>query len=457
MKDLTSGSVAKHLLQTTGFMLVTMIFQTLYFLVDLYWVGRLGKEAVAAVSVAGNLAFIVLAVTQMLSVGTTTRVSHAAGRKDRERANFASNQSQSLGIACGLLFLGVAMWLRKDYASALAADARTEELAGEYLLWFIPAMALQFPMVSMSAALRGTGNFKPGMVVQTGTVILNIVLAPLLMFGIGTGRPLGVAGAAIASLIALALGTAWLGLYFRGSTAYLHFRPAEWKPHVDEWTSMLKVGLPAGAEFALMSIYMVIVYAVSRPFGSAAQAGFGIGLRVLQACFLPVVALGIAVAPVAGQNFGARHGDRVRATFRAGAAMACAMMLAATALCFFGAAGIMRIFSTDAEVIRIGSEYLRILAWSFVASGVIFVSSSMFQAMGNTIPPLLASFGRMCVVSVSVLVFSGMAGFDLGWIWYLSAVTVWGHLAANLLLLRRELRVKLPQEASSFQLPASSA
>ena len=131
MQDLTTGPVTRHLLKTTGFMLVTMLFQTLYFLVDLYWVGRLGKEAVAAVSIAGNLAFIVLAVTQMLSVGATTRVSHAAGRKDRDGAIFSANQSHGLGVACGLIFLGVAMTFREAYArrlrpthghSVLAAD-----------------------------------------------------------------------------------------------------------------------------------------------------------------------------------------------------------------------------------------------------------------------------------------------------------------------------------------------
>ena len=85
MQDLTTGSITRHLLKTTGFMLVTMVFQTLYFLVDLYWVGRLGKEAVAGVAIAGNLTFIVLAITQMLGVGITTLVSHAAGQKDRDR------------------------------------------------------------------------------------------------------------------------------------------------------------------------------------------------------------------------------------------------------------------------------------------------------------------------------------------------------------------------------------
>lgn len=94
MEDLTAGSISRHLLKTTSFMLVTMVFQTLYFLVDLYWVGRLGKEAVAGVGIAGNLMFIVLAVSQMLGVGTTTLVSHAAGRKDRDRALLVFNQSR---------------------------------------------------------------------------------------------------------------------------------------------------------------------------------------------------------------------------------------------------------------------------------------------------------------------------------------------------------------------------
>src|SRR5688500_8075641 len=162
MEDLTTGSISRHLLKTTGFMLVTMVFQTLYFLVDLYWVGRLGKEAVAGVAIAGNLTFVVLAVTQMLGVGTTAMVSHAVGRKEREVARHVFNQSQVLSVVAGLVFFVVAMAARVAYASSLAADATTARLATDYLTWFIPAMSMQFALVAMSAALRGTGNFKPG-------------------------------------------------------------------------------------------------------------------------------------------------------------------------------------------------------------------------------------------------------------------------------------------------------
>src|SRR4029079_5053674 len=104
MQDLTAGSVTRHLLKTAGFMLVTMIFQTLYFLVDLYWVGRLGKEALAGVAIAGNLMFVVLAVTQMLGVGTTALISHAAGRKDRAQAQTVLNQSLILSVIICVLF-----------------------------------------------------------------------------------------------------------------------------------------------------------------------------------------------------------------------------------------------------------------------------------------------------------------------------------------------------------------
>ncbi len=158
----------------------------------------------------------------------------------------------------------------------------------------------------MGSALRGTGNFRPGMVVQTATVILNIVLAPMLIFGWGTGVALGVAGAALSTLIAIAIGVVWMVFYFLPAEAYLRFSFRDWAPRLDLWRDMLKIGLPAGAEFAFMAVYLMLVYAVSRPFGAAAQAGFGIGMRIIQACFLPVVALGFAVGPVAGQNFGAR-------------------------------------------------------------------------------------------------------------------------------------------------------
>jgi putative MATE family efflux protein len=455
MHDLTQGSVSRHLVKTASFMLVTMVFQTLYFLVDLYWVGRLGKEAVAAVGVAGNLQFIVLAISQMLGVGATTLVSHAAGQRNQARALLVFNQSQILSVGVGGLFLAVALALRTWYATALSADATTAALAADYLLWFIPAMALQFAIVAMAAALRGVGNFKPGMIVQTATVIINIVLAPILIFGWGTGHALGVAGAAMATLIAVAVGVAWLTTYFLPPDAFLRFVRRDMRPQFPLWRDMLKIGLPAGAEFALMAVYLFIVYRVAAPFGSAAQAGFGIGMRVVQALFMPVIALGFSVAPVAGQNVGARLASRVRAVFRSACAMAASAMFVAALLCNIAPAALVGVFSDDPQVIVVGAEYLRITSWNFVASGLIFVASSMFQALGNTLPALLASFTRLALIAVPTFILMRLPGFELRWIWYLSVAAVVIQFAVIMLLLRRELRLKLDAPIAS-PVPASA-
>jgi putative MATE family efflux protein len=452
MQDLTTGPLTRHLLKTTGFMLVTMVFQTLYFLIDLYWVGRLGTEAVAAVGVAGNLSFIVLALTQMLGVGTTTVVSHAVGRKDHAQATFLFNQSQVLAMVTGAAFLVLGLALRSRYSAVMGADAETARLSDAYLLWFIPAMALQFALVAMGSALRAAGNFKPGMIVSTASVIINMVLAPFLIFGWGTGHPLGVAGAAISSLVAIVIALVWFSTYFFKRDSYLHFNTDLWAPKLAEWRRMLAIGLPAGFEFGMMAVYLAVVYAITRPFGAAAQAGFGIGQRIVQAGFMPVVALGFAVAPVAGQNFGARLPDRVKATFKDASLMAAGVMIVFALASHIAPAALVGIFSNDPAVVAVGEEYLRIVSWNYVASGLVFVASSMFQAMGNTMPSLIASAVRVLLISVPAVLLSRLPGFELHTIWYLAVGAVYVQLGLAMYLLSREFRGRL-----NVAIPAAKA
>lgn len=444
MNDLTTGPLARHLFATAGFMLFTMVFQTLYFLADLYWIGRLGKEAVAAVGVAGNLTFVVLALTQMLGVGTTTLVAHAVGRKDPDGARRIFNQAQSMSLIAGAGFLVVGLALTPTYARVFSADAATAALVRQFLWWFVPAMALQFALIAVSAALRGMGDFKPGMIVGSASVALNMALAPILIFGWGTGRPLGVAGAALSSLVAVAVGVTWLYLYAERPGSILRVRRDEMAPEVATWSRLLGIGLPAGVEFGLIAVYIAIVYVVSQPFGAAAQAGFGIGQRIGQAGFMPIVALGFAVAPVAGQNFAARRPDRVRATFRLAAWLSLAGMAVLVAICQLFPAALIRVFSPDPAVVAVGEEYLRIVSWNYLAAGLVFVTSSMFQAMGNTRPSLIASGVRVVVVAIPVFIVSTWPGFRLSWVWYLTVVSVTLQLALSLWLLKREFATRLP-------------
>jgi putative MATE family efflux protein len=281
------------------------------------------------------------------------------------------------------------------------------------------------------------------MYVQTGTVIINIVLAPFLIFGWGPFTAYGVAGAALSTFVAIAFGVAWLSYYFIDREAYLRFRLKDWRPELGVWGRMLKIGLPAGAEFGLMGVYMVVVYAISRPFGAAAQAGFGVGLRIVQSAFLPVVALGFAVAPVAGQNFGAGKGDRVRAAFKDAVSMAAGYMLVSGIAIYLAAAPLMGLFSSDPEVIHVGVDYLHVVTLNFVASGITFVSASMFQAMGNTLPSLATSFLRLFVGIVPALVLSRRPDFALTWIWWFTVLSTTLQMAVNLVLLQREFRLKL--------------
>ncbi|HEX6041359.1 MATE family efflux transporter [Longimicrobium sp.] len=457
MKDLTTGPVSRHLLATTGFMLVMMVFQTLYFLIDLYWVGRLGTSAVAGVSVAGQLSFVVLALSQMLGVGATTLVSHAAGRRDATEAGHVFNQAIGLSLVTGAVMLVVGLAGLDAYTRAMSADAATAAAARAYLGWFLPAMALQFPLGVMSAALRGTGQFRAPMVVSTVSIVMNMALAPFLIFGWGTGRPMGVAGAAISSLVSIVVATAWLATHFVGERAWIRFSAAEARPRMPTWRRLLGIGLPSGFEFAMMALYQAVVYTLARPFGAAEQAGFGIGMRVIQATFMPVVALGFAVAPVAGQNVGAGLPERVRAVFRDAALMATGVMLVLTIAVNLWSRQMVQAFSADPAVVRAGTVYLEIIAWNFVASGMVFVASSLFQALGNTIPSLVSSATRMAMVIIPALLLARLPGFHMTWIWILSAATVWVQLGLSLALLRREFARRFGPGSPAVPLAAAGA
>ncbi|HXU13088.1 MAG TPA: MATE family efflux transporter [Candidatus Binatia bacterium] len=443
MNDLTQGSVTRHLLGLSAFMAVSMIFQTLYYLADLYFVGRLGKEAIAAVGLSGNLMIVVLAITQMLGVGTTTLVSHAVGRKDLGRAVVVFNQAFFLSLLVGISVTVGGFALRHRYCAWLGADAVTARLGVAYLDWFLPAMLMQFVMVAMGAALRGSGIIKPAVGIQILTVVLNIALAPVLILGWGTGRPLGVQGAALATFLALVVGALAFWAYFLRPKNDLRLSIRLFRPDGGTWRDLIRIGLPAGGEFALMSVYVVLVYWIIRDFGAAAQAGFGIGARVMQSMFLPVVAISFAAAPLAGQNFGARNAERVRQTFRTAALLVTGLMLLFTVLSHVAPDRLIRIFSGDPAVVAFGAEYLKIISYNFLAMGLIFTSSSMFQAMGHTLPPLAASSLRLLLFALPAFALSLHPGFDIRDVWYLSVASVAIQAVINLTLIQREFRRRL--------------
>jgi putative MATE family efflux protein len=443
MKDLTKGSISSHIVAMAAPMAAGMIFQTLYFFVDLYFVAQLGDAAVAGVSTAGNAMFIIMAMTQVLGVGTVALIAHAVGRKDQADANLIFNQSLLIAALCGVLTLILGYAGSLAYVKSIAADEATVQAGVTYLYWFLPGMALQFAMVAMGSALRGTGIVQPTMIVQVLTLVINTILAPVLIAGWGIGRPMGVAGAGLASTIAIIVGVVLLSYYFVRLEKYVSFHKEQWQPRVAVWKRMLTVGLPAGGEFALMFLFTAVTYWALRNFGAAAQAAFGIGGRIMQGIFLPVMAIAFAAAPVAGQNFGARQPERVRETFRAAVKLCTGLMFVLMLLCQWRPDLMIGFFSHEPQVIDIGAQFLHIISFNFVLSGVVFTCSSMFQALGNTLPSLYSSATRLITFSVPLIWMTSQPWFTLNHLWFLSVATVVLQTIVSFTLLQKQLRVRL--------------
>lgn len=456
MRDLTQGSITSHLLGMATFIGISLIFQTLYFIVDLYFVSRLGSAAVAGVSASGNVFFLALAASQLISIGVMATVAQAVGKKDEAEANLFSDQA----ISMSLLFGGVMLVLGYAFGGlgvdALTADAASAAAGRAYLFAFLPQLALMFPVAAMTSALRGAGVTMPTMILQTATILINAALAPVLIAGWGTGIPLGAAGAGWASSIAAFLGTIALVFMFPRVQKYLRLHIDSLKPKFAAWRRIIFIGLPTSLEFLMMFVIFIVIYWVIRDFGAEAQAGFGIGGRIMQSIFLPAMAISFAAAPIAGQNFGAKRYDRVRKTFRVTALIGSAIMLTLSILCHVNPSILARPFTDDPAVLAVSNDYLQIVSWNFVFSGLVMAAGSLFQGMGDTRPSLFSSATRMLTFVAPVLWASTQPWFTLHDVWLLSVASVIAQCALAMWLLFETFKRKLASPAPATIAAAAS-
>jgi putative MATE family efflux protein len=443
MKDLTQGSIVGHISAMAPQIFAGMIMMMLCGLIDLYFVAGQGDAAIAGVGAAGNAGFLINAFTQILGVGTVSLISHAVGRKDQADANLVFNQSLGLSAAGTLFTLIAGCMLARSYLRSVAVDDAVIEAGTTYLLWFMPALALQFVVLVMASALRGTGIVRPTVIVQVTTVVINILLAPVLIAGWGTGLALGVAGAGLASSIAVAIAVAMMWIYFHRYEHYVSINSALWRPQLVQWKRILSIGLPAGGEFAIIFVNMAVIYYALRHFGAAAQAGFGIGSRLLGVIHMPGISIALAAGAIAGQNFGAGNSERVRRTFKTVLLLVTAVMIGFTMIAQWQPEFLLGGFTEDAETIAVGALFLRMVSLNNVAQGVNFVCSSMFQGLGNTRPVLLSSSARLVTYALPLIWLSAIPGFRIEHAWYLSIATTTLQALLSLWLLRREFRKRL--------------
>jgi putative MATE family efflux protein len=443
MTDLTQGSLRRHIWMMALPMMIGMFVQSLYLFVDLYFVSDLGAEAIAAVSAASNLMLLIMALTQMLNVGCVALISRYTGAREHQNANIVFQQAMLMGIALALLTLVLGFSLSGLYIQLLTADPVVQQQAQQFLLAYLPGLALMFVSTAIAAALRAVGVVKPTMQVQLITVLLNIVLAPVLIAGWGTGYPLGVFGAGLASSISVTVGVLLLWRYFLKSDHSVLQVPKQWCFNGKVWRQITSIGVPAGGEFALVFVFTAFIYWVIQDFGTATQAAFGIGNRILQAMTMPAMAISFALPAIVGQNFGAGQAERVRQSFRIGMQQMALVMVLFFILCQLLAHPLMAFFSDDPQVLAEGELYLRIISLNCLSAVLVFSCSGVFQGLGNTWPSLASSSLRVFSFILPVLWLSGRSDFSPAMVWYCSAASVLFQGLCSCYLLRWQLRKKL--------------
>ena len=455
MHDLTKGSITGHLLRMGLFIAVAMLVQTAYYLVDLYFVSRLGKEAVAGVSAAGNMMFLAMAVSQAIGVGITALVSRAIGAGETPKANLIFNQGMGMALIISALSLIFGYAFGLDAVSRLAADEATATAARTYLAAFLPSIAMMFPTVALGSALRSAGVVQSPTIVQALSLFLNIALAPVLIAGWGTGHAYGVAGAGWASTIAVAVGLIAMFAIFPRVQSIMRWERDLVAPRFAEWGRVLYVGLPSAGEFFLMFIISGVVYWVIRKFGAEAQAGFGIGGRVLQSVMLPAMAISFSTAPIIGQNLGAGNAARVRETFQTAATISVTIMIALALVMHISPSTLTAPFSPDPAVLENANTYLKIISWNLVASGLVFTCSGAFQGLGNTTPSLLSSATRLLTFVLPAVWLEQQPGLTVETFWWLSVASSASQAVISLALVFRELRRKVGTPTPSDAAPAT--
>jgi putative MATE family efflux protein len=385
-RDLTTGSIPRHLVAFATPMLAANALQTAYSFVNAFWVGRfLGTEALAAVTVSQPVIFVVIASAAGLTLAGNILVAQYYGAREWDRLRQTVQTSVTLVSIASVLLLVVGQLVVRRLLVAINTPADIFAASVSYLhitLWTIP---FAFGIFLIASLLRGIGDSRTPVYFQVISLLLNAILDPLLMFGwLGFPR-LGLNGTAWATLTAQVL--AVIALFF-----YLPQRrplvAPDWRRlQLDRATAwlLLWIGVPSMVQQSVVSVSGLFIVSFVSAFGSTADAAYGAAIRIDGIAFLPALTMGLAVSTLAGQNLGARLFDRVRQTFRWGILLSAGLSALIAAVVIGFPRSFIHIFSTDPEVVAIGAGYLRIVGWTYLLYAVMFASNGIINGSGQTL------------------------------------------------------------------------
>ncbi|MEA4882653.1 MAG: MATE family efflux transporter [Clostridia bacterium] len=403
-RDFTTGSMPRHLLAFAMPMFIGNLLQAAYNTVDSIWVGRyLGPQALAAVSVGFPVIFALIALITGLTLATTTLVSQYYGARLHDKVHATVANSLTLLSILGLGLAGLGYIIRWPLLRLLNAPPDIIETAAVYLGIYMLGLLPTFIYSVSSSILRGLGDSQTPMTFLAAATIMNIILDPIMIFGIGPFPKMGVAGAAWATVISQA---------FSALLAIMHLIR---KMHVADslrgllrldwdltWLTM-KIGLPAGAQQTVMSMGMMVVNSILNRFGSVAVAGAGAGSRIEQFAFMPAMSVGLAVSALVGQNLGAGREDRVEQAVKWGSILAMSITAVVAAVALLIPRVLLASFAKDAAVLAAGSAYLRWSALAFIPLAAMFVVAGVLRGAGDTLPTFFITLASLWLIRIPLV------------------------------------------------------
>ena len=385
--------------------MVSLLLQSLYAIVDLLFVRAISDDAVAGLAISFQAFFLMLAISQVVAATALATVSqdYGAGRIDRARRSFTSYTI--IAMAIGTVAALVAYLTADFYVSVFTEDPVVHRLGVEYFEINSITFFSQVMFIVFSNSLRATGDFKTPMKLAALSVIINLTLDPLLIFGIGPFPAWGLAGAAWATIFAQLVAQILYIRYFAsrsGSVRRLYWTKPIFSREL--FHHLFSRGLPAGIQFFLISAVLGIVLAAMKPHGPIYTSTAGGGFRVFQQALLPLVALAAGAGAMAGQNLGAGRIDRIEGTARIAIKWAVAYSLVGWFVLHLAGEVLGNLFMQDESDLPLAGTYFAWTAPGLVAFALILVSMYILQACGNSVSPLLAALAKLLALMALVYI-----------------------------------------------------
>jgi putative MATE family efflux protein len=436
--DVTGGGIWRHIVTMSLPVMLGMGLQNLYTVVDLFWVGRLGTGAVAAITIAGTLFFFFFSLGQAIGTGSLAIVSRAFGRRNFEHAAHTVRNTLFAGAAVGMVFGCASFFFAEPIIKALGGRGEVVSLGAAYLRPYAFGFAFQIVSLVLGFALRGSGDMKAPTYSMMIATVINIVLDPLMIYGWGPMPAMGVAGAGLATMISTMFSAAYVVIVISSGKSNLRVPlSTDFKPDWSLIKEVFKIGAPSGAQFMLLSFsFMVLIWIVADK-GAGPVAAAGIGWRLLHISLVPVIGIGTAVATLVGQNLGVEKVTRATSSVKKGvlASVLCAGVISVMFASFPDF--LIGFFSTSSEVISHGRTVMRAMAFNGVALGVVIVLNSAFGGAGDNVPSMIGASVRSVFSVGLAFLLPAVTPFGLSAVWASIPIASFANMLILLYIYRK--------------------